>query len=70
MKTKIYVKNDRINDILFYGDFFEQSDINMLRVSLIDCPYNKTEISKVLDKVNADNYLYHITKQDILDVII
>ena len=70
LKTKTHVKNDLIHDIHFYGDFFEQGNLDAVRSALIGCSYNKTAILNALDDADAANCLYHITQHDILETII
>lgn len=59
-----------LQNIEFYGDFFEQKDLAPLKECLIGCQYNEHAINLALKKIQADNFIYQITLEEILDLII
>ena len=59
-----------LKNIEFYGDFFEQQDLTKLKESLIGCQYNEHAINLALKKIQADNFIYHITLEEIFNLII
>jgi len=59
-----------LQNIEFYGDFFEQQDLSQLKDCLIGCQYNEHALHLALKKVHADNFIYHITLEEILALII
>ncbi len=64
------VEQDVIQDISFYGDFFEKKNIAQLKKGLIGLRYEKTDIANALKENGADDYIYQITADEILGLII
>lgn len=65
-----YVHKGCIQAIEFYGDFFEQKDLTTLKQGLIGCKYELGAVTKALEALEADTYIYKINAQDILSLII
>ncbi len=65
-----YVDKGVIKDIEFYGDFFEQKDISLLRESLIGCQYESNAIKKMLEQLDAGSFIFKITLEEIMDLMI
>lgn len=65
-----WVEKGIIHDIEFYGDFFEQRDLNGLKKSLIGCRYERTAVEEALMAAEAGSYMYRISADDILDLIV
>lgn len=65
-----FVEKGVIKDIEFYGDFFEQKDLKTLKGCLIGCRYEKEAIGTVLKENEGDSYIFRISSDEILDLII
>lgn len=65
-----YVNKGIIEEIDFYGDFFEQKDIQVLRQGLIGCPYEAQTIKDCLRQLDAGNFIYKISLEEIYALII
>ena len=68
--VKSFVEGGFINNIDFFGDFFEMRDLSSLRVALKGTRYKKSDIKEVLSANRANEYFYQISINDILDLII
>ena len=71
-KLSVHTQSNKgvITDIAFYGDFFAQNNLNILRNVLIDTRYEKEAIRNALSSANADDYIFRISAEDILSLII
>lgn len=65
-----FVKDGIIEDIHFYGDFFANDDINILRNILIGCRYEFADIEKILLEKQAVDFFCSISLENILGLII
>jgi len=65
-----YVDKGVIKDIEFYGDFFEQKDISLLRDSLIGCQYESSAIKEMLEQLDAGSFIFKITLEEIMGLMI
>lgn len=65
-----FVDKGMIKDIEFYGDFFEQKDISLLKQGLIGCQYESSSILHTLTKLDAGTYIFKITLEEIMSLII
>lgn len=63
-----YVEKGHIKALEFYGDFFEQKDLTLLKDALIGCPYETADIRKTLEQSDAGTYIFKISLEDILDL--
>jgi len=68
MQVCVSVEKGLISDIEFYGDFFAQKDIGELKAALIGIPYDKDIIKKKLYEVNAGEYFFKISADEMLQL--
>lgn len=59
-----------IKDIAFNGDFFAQDDLNTLKNALCGVRHQAASVREALEKVKADRFIYQISLEDILSVIV
>lgn len=65
--VRFNVENGHIVDCKFYGDFFGREPIDGLEKELIGLPFRKDAIQAKLDEVPLENYMYNITKDDLIE---
>ena len=70
LEINIDVAKGLINNIKINGDFFANNDIEELESKLLNCKYEKHEISNLINKIDIDKYIHNITKEEILECII
>lgn len=69
LAVSISVISGKINEIVFFGDFFADEKLFDLKKSLIDCPYRMDDIKEVFAGF-PENIIFGITKAEILSCII
>ncbi|HEY8436526.1 MAG TPA: lipoate--protein ligase [Haloplasmataceae bacterium] len=67
--VRFNVENGRIVDCKFYGDFFGREPIDGLIKDLIGLPFTKEAIQAKLDEVPLEDYMYNITREDLINCI-
>lgn len=65
-----FVEKGIIKEIKFYGDFFTRKDISDLSRILTGVIYERDNIKNKLIEIKADEYIYKITLDEILELII
>jgi lipoate-protein ligase A len=70
LNAQIFVENGLIQDLHFYGDFFAKEGLAELQAALIGCRYAPEEIRHVLEQMQAENYFYQITQDELFSCII
>ncbi|WP_458626812.1 lipoate--protein ligase [Winogradskyella sp. PC D3.3] len=66
---RIFVEKGHISDLKIFGDFFGRSPISDLENLLIGVPYDKHEISKILNHVSIEDYFGTIDKSDFINLV-
>ena len=66
----VNVVQDVIQGIDFFGDFFEEKNLDELKHALIGIRYDKAAIAFALKETKTDDFIYQITADEILDLII
>jgi lipoate-protein ligase A len=62
------VKNGKISEIKFFGDFFGNKSISEIENAFVGRDLNKDDISHVLDNFEIGEFMFNITKEDILEL--
>lgn len=70
VEAYILIKDNVIDNIKFYGDFFGVKDVQHLSDILQGVKYTHDDIKKVLEKEDIQSYFMGITLEDIVDIII
>lgn len=63
------VKNGKIYDVRFYGDFFGYLNPQVLADSLIGTEHTKNAIEKVLNEQNVSRFFNNTTTEEVLDLL-
>lgn len=66
LEVRAAVREGRISDIVFYGDFLGVESLNAVTEALKGCPFWAKDVSEVLDRFSLPAYFGGITKADIL----
>ena len=66
----LLIENNIISNVRFFGDFFEQKDISHLIENLTDCAYEPEAIKQRLIDASAEQFLYHISADDLFSLLI
>ena len=69
VQINILVKNNIIEGIKIYGDFFGENDIGDLEDLLTGTEYLKENIETVLSEVSIDKYIKGMKIEELLDII-
>ena len=70
VECTMQVKEGRIEEIKFFGDFFSDKDIKEMEIALKNTPIEKKSIEKVLKDVNAPDYINGSEIDDILSLVL
>lgn len=70
LRVNLNVQGGKITAIAFSGDFFSALDLNLVRESLLGCPYRKEAVSEVVHRCAAGKEVYGITLEDIVNTIV
>lgn len=70
IEVNLNIYEGRIQDSMIYGDFFTHRDIDDVTKALIGCPYKEEDIRKALENINASEYFYLITLDELISCII
>lgn len=66
LEISLDVKAGRIQACQLAGDFFSAGDVTELESALVDQPFEKTSLTRVIDQPRFQQLLYNISTQDIL----
>jgi lipoate-protein ligase A len=66
IEINLVVKNGIIEHAKFSGDFFEKNDINEFTKHLINTKHERSEIAKILNKIDISEYFKNVTNEEIL----
>ncbi|WP_417861302.1 lipoate--protein ligase [Winogradskyella sediminis] len=66
---RIFVEKGHISDFKVFGDFFGRQPISDLETLLINVPYDKNEINKVLEDVSIEDYFGTLEKSDFINLV-
>ena len=69
LECRLSLRDGRISDIKFFGDYFSKKDTGEIEALLKDLPFNPKEIQKVFDNINTDDYFSGITKQEVVSLM-
>ena len=64
------VREGRIRDLQFFGDFFGEKDPQELIDRLIGIRLDKQSISDALRNININDYFHNVTTEEIIDLLI
>ncbi|HZJ78195.1 MAG TPA: lipoate--protein ligase [Clostridia bacterium] len=62
------IKAGKIESLKLVGDFFSQKDIDELEQKLIGCRHDKSEIIRVLNKIDISKHIVGITAEELAQV--
>jgi lipoate-protein ligase A len=62
----LVVKNSIIENVQFFGDFFEQKDINEIVKRLTGAKHERSEIEKKLNNLNISEYFKHVSQDEFI----
>ena len=61
------MKDGKIANVKFYGDFFGPQDVSDVAAALKDKPYTSEAVKKTLD---ANAYFTNIPKEDVINLLV
>lgn len=64
------VKDGRIENIEFYGDYFGNGDTAELAEGLKGCLMERSALQAVLSDVNMENYIHRLTAEQLIDLLL
>ncbi|PKM41198.1 MAG: lipoate--protein ligase [Firmicutes bacterium HGW-Firmicutes-9] len=70
LTAHVFVEGGCIKDIHFYGDFFAKEGLEQLTSSLVGCRYEPTTIREALSRLQAQDYFYQISLDELFSCII
>lgn len=70
VEANLLVKDNVIENVKFYGDFFGVQDVAELADKLKGLKYERKVIADVLDKIDINSYFMGVNKEEALDIII
>lgn len=70
LTAHVFVESGCIKDIHFYGDFFAKEGLEQLTSSLVGCRYEPTAIREALNLLQAQDYFYQISLDELFSCII
>lgn len=65
----IYVENGLIQDINFYGDYFNSEDIDELKKYFIGINMEKTQIKNIVNNINIERFFKNMNKNDFINIL-
>lgn len=69
IQAMMNVKNGRIQDLQFFGDFFSTKEPSELAGHLIGLPHERTAIQVLLNNMNIEQYFSNATKEELLELL-
>ncbi len=69
IEANLTIENNTIKDISFYGDFFAKKDVSEFVELLIGLPYQKDQVSEVLNKVAINDYFIGFSQEEIINLM-
>lgn len=70
LDIQLSTANGKIAEIHVYGDFLALEPIADLEAKFIDCPYNKSALSKITSTTPLHKYLGSITEEELISTIL
>lgn len=65
----INVSEGYIKDIKIFGDFFGRAEVSKLEEAFIGKKYEKQDISELLEKINLEDFIFNVTKDEIISLL-
>lgn len=69
IEVRINVRDGRITDIKFYGDFLSMRDVSEIEEKLKGLRYREEDIREALNNINLKEYFGGINLEELLSVI-
>ena len=69
LEVHLEVKQGRVEDILFYGDFLSLRPLDELLAALRGCPFRKADFAAVLERFPLGELLGTITAEEVLETV-
>jgi lipoyltransferase/lipoate-protein ligase len=69
LEVYLLIRNNKINDITFKGDFFEKKDLAALYQHFKDIDFNQDAIMRVLQENPIGEYIYDATNDNLLELL-
>ncbi len=70
VEANLLVKDNVIENVKFYGDFFGVQDVAELAEKLKGIKYERNTIKEVLDSLDINSYFMGVSSEEALDIII
>lgn len=64
------MKDGKIANVKFYGDFFGPQDVSDVAAALKDKPYTSEAVKKTLDAIDTNAYFTNIPKEDVINLLV
>ena len=64
------IKDGKIANVKFYGDFFGPQDVADVAAALKDKPYTSQAVKETLDGINTNDYFTNIPKDDVINLLV
>lgn len=65
----LVIKNNKIKDVAFKGDFFEKKDLEEFYQHLLDATFDYQKIKKVLSLYDISEYIEKATNENLLELL-
>ena len=69
LEVRVSVKDGRIMDIGFWGDFLSRCPLDPLAEALRGCPFRGEDVAAVLERIPLSDYLGGIRKEEVLETM-
>jgi lipoate-protein ligase A len=69
LEVRLSIKNGRIADIAFFGDFLSRKSLAEIIEALKECPFRKADIEKSISHFELEDYFGAISKDEIINLI-
>jgi len=69
LEISMELKNNIIKKINILGDYFLIEDIDILLEEFKNIPFTKSAIEAILSKVSVGDYIYNLTKDELLEIL-
>lgn len=69
LEVRLSIKNGRIADIAFFGDFLSRKCLAEIIEALKECPFRKADVEKSIGHFELEDYFGAISKDEIIGLI-
>lgn len=69
IEIRLEIKNNIIKDINIVGDYFLVGDIGSIFKQLINTPYEKKSITRLLEDIKLEDYIFNLNKNHFVDIL-